>query len=60
MKKFKVQSASEGGKFHTVEDHETFMTCSCKGYNYRKKCAHVKAVLAHIHGLNEETKDAPF
>lgn len=61
MKKYRVQS-SNGKKFYTVIDNETFLTCSCKSHQFRKtRCKHIKAVIDYtIENQPSDDKNLPF
>lgn len=42
-----VPSQSEDGRSHVVTQLPTRLSCDCKSYFYRQRCAHIAAVTAH-------------
>lgn len=41
---FQLPSRSRGGTIHTLRERNGRITCSCKGFQFRGRCAHVEAL----------------
>lgn len=45
MKKYKVRSQTDKNKIYNVQIHETFETCDCEAFKFKKRCKHINLIL---------------
>lgn len=55
-----VPSQTEAGRVHLVRQFPTRLSCDCRGYHYRGKCAHLEAVKAHKRALQLAEADRAY
>lgn len=58
---YRVESASEAGKHHEVTvAHGRALSCTCRGWQYRRQCRHARIALAkHLDGSQDGGSLAP-
>ena len=51
-KSYRVQSKSNPGQFHLVEDFQGSLRCDCTAFQYRQSCRHVVGLYRKLYGRN--------